>query len=756
MNLNEDWYQTAIKTHGIKEITENFGKKDRIGQGSSCLVYKTKCEPLGGISVAIKEVNITTDDCKNHTIKTFVNELKIYNRIDNGRIIRFYGISRNVKEKLYYIVLEYANQGNLREFINTKNGNENGFEWRERVCLATQIAEGLCYLHDELNIAHRDLHTKNILINDGNIKISDFGLSKNLESTMSSGNKFFGIMPFIDPHKLNDRNAVLDKGSDIYSLGMVLWEISSCRTPFPHYKEEWRLYLDICQGIKEELIKGTPIEYIEIFTNCWQSEPDLRSSINQILLQLQSMAFEPIFEGCDKNTNYLLPPSDTSKNFVYGCSPSLFSLAISENLTSSFLSTCNKCGNQFTNHNWCCECEFQAFKEDFPNWTSGNEDLDELIRDSQINATNYDEYFEWIDYNQFKDKTCIIQGSYCEIYTATWLDGIREVWDNEFQQWVRTKDAQIILREFRSESTIKNLRLHLDIKNTIHCYGFTQDPKTKFYYMVLKYANGGNLRQYIRKNFPRRGWFKRLSILKKIIEGLHSIHKANYIHRDLYPGNILILKDHNNLEVCISELDSCANLNFEIDKQLYGNLPYIAPEVIAGNGNLTSIKSDIYSIGIIMWELASGDEPYSDYEIDNEDELILDIIDGTRPNDVIGMPKCYHELMHKCLDADPENRPTTLNLLQELYTFTTAPLKRHQFEAADRRIRDQPLGTRPNQLSKDNVKIFVESINVAEAYAGTISFMFTNKSLQFDFSLPEPKNAIGKNLYFNGESLLDE
>ncbi|PKK65773.1 hypothetical protein RhiirC2_868659 [Rhizophagus irregularis] len=86
----------------------------------------------------------------------------------------------------------------------------------------------------------------------------------------------------------------------------------------------------------------------------------------------------------------------------------------------------------------------------------------------------------------------------------------------------------------------------------------------------------------------------------------------------------------------------------------------------------------------------------------------------------------------------------------------SAPFKKHQFEAADRRVRDQPLGTRPSQLSKDNVKIVVESINVAEAYSGTTSFRFTNRSLQFDFSLPKPKNAIEKSLYFNGEGLLDE
>ena len=76
-NSNEDWYQTAIDKYEIEEITENFDNKERIGQGSSCLVYKTKCKSLKGISVAIKEVNITSDDYKNCTIKNFINEVFI-------------------------------------------------------------------------------------------------------------------------------------------------------------------------------------------------------------------------------------------------------------------------------------------------------------------------------------------------------------------------------------------------------------------------------------------------------------------------------------------------------------------------------------------------------------------------------------------------------------------------------------------------------------------------------------------------------
>jgi serine/threonine protein kinase len=114
---------------------------------------------------------------------------------------------------------------------------------------------------------------------------------------MSSGGKFFGVLPFIDPHKLKHRHVSLDKRSDVYSLGMVLWEISSCRKPFHNYKEEFSLYLHICQGLKEEFIKGTPEGYINIYADCWQSEPESRPLIDQVHLQLQSISLKPIFEG---------------------------------------------------------------------------------------------------------------------------------------------------------------------------------------------------------------------------------------------------------------------------------------------------------------------------------------------------------------------------------------------------------------------------------------------------------------------------
>uniref|UniRef100_U9TP56 Protein kinase domain-containing protein n=1 Tax=Rhizophagus irregularis (strain DAOM 181602 / DAOM 197198 / MUCL 43194) TaxID=747089 RepID=U9TP56_RHIID len=118
-NSSEDWYQTAIKKFKINEIPyKKFsGKPTRIGRGGFGLIYKTECDSIG--TVAIKEITISIEDDE-ICIKNFINELKIHSRIEHERIIQFYGISRNIDEGLYYLVLEYANQGNLREFLIKK------------------------------------------------------------------------------------------------------------------------------------------------------------------------------------------------------------------------------------------------------------------------------------------------------------------------------------------------------------------------------------------------------------------------------------------------------------------------------------------------------------------------------------------------------------------------------------------------------------------------------------------------------------
>ncbi|CAI2169745.1 17825_t:CDS:2 [Funneliformis geosporum] len=97
-------------------------------------------------------------------------------------------------------------------------------------------------------------------------------------------------------------------------------------------------------------------------------------------------------------------------------------------------------------------------------------------------------------------------------------------------------------------------------------------------------------------------------------------------------------------------------------KSIYGNLPYIAPEVIAGKEVTTA--SDIYSIGIIMWELSSGQSPFLNYN--HTYDFALRIVSGMRPKILSGTPSEYRRIMKQCWDAIPQNRPTVFTLVNEI------------------------------------------------------------------------------------------
>src|SRR5438067_677827 len=141
-------------------------------------------------------------------------------------------------------------------------------------------------------------------------------------------------------------------------------------------------------------------------------------------------------------------------------------------------------------------------------------------------------------------------------------------------------------------------------------------------------------------------WVNKRSIRWK----LYACIKENAIHRDLHYGNVLFSQNYQRFY--ISDLGFCGPADKPLNS-IYGNLPYITPEVISGKE--TTFASDIYSIGMIMWEISSGQPPFINYE--NDYELVMKIINGMRPKIIPGTPLEYIELMTQCWDADPTKRP---------------------------------------------------------------------------------------------------
>jgi serine/threonine protein kinase len=218
-----------------------------------------------------------------------------------------------------------------------------------------------------------------------------------------------------------------------------------------------------------------------------------------------------------------------------------------------------------------------------------------------------------------------------------------------------------------------------------------------------------DLRKYLQQNHNQLTWKERIQIAVDIIDALYKIHKEDTIHRDLHSGNILF-----KTRFSISDLGFCGPADKPL-KSIYGNLPYIAPEVIIGKEQ--TFKSDTYSIAMLMWEISSGQPPFINYEHDYY--LAMNIVNGIRPKIVPGTPLKYKNLMKQCWDAVPSKRPD-INILwrkiNELNLFY------------QNKSDDQP-------EKKNNLEI-----NGLENFTSSNSNIPTSKLHQFD-NLPEPRNA---------------
>src|SRR6266542_4730031 len=116
----------------------------------------------------------------------------------------------------------------------------------------------------------------------------------------------------------------------------------------------------------------------------------------------------------------------------------------------------------------------------------------------------------------------------------------------------------------------------------VKLYGITKDPETNDFMMVMEYANNGNLRQRLNKEFNSLGWDEKLYIIRDIIHGLCNIHEKGLTHQDFHSGNILNNTGTLNY-INITDLGLCKPANEKSEKHnknVYGVLPYVAPEVL--------------------------------------------------------------------------------------------------------------------------------------------------------------------------------
>ncbi|GBB92094.1 hypothetical protein RclHR1_19610002 [Rhizophagus clarus] len=388
---------------------------------------------------------------------------------------------------------------------------------------------------------------------------------------------------------------------------------------------------------------------------------------------------------------------------------------------------CENCDQECLATSYCEYCVRNYLKENFSNWASGNDNIDNLIKEFQMNAFIPDKIPEWIPYNKFQNIKYLTKGGCSEIYIADWIDGGYIEWDSEKKELKRFgefgfKQTVILKRlenvESANQRWFEEAKSHLTISNKwpdiVQCFGLTQEPLNRNYMLVMNKMDM-DLRKYLQQNHNQLSWKERMQIIISIILALTRIHKENAIHRDLHSGNILFKKGERFF---ISDLGFCGPADKSL-KSIYGNLPYVAPEVIVGKE--TTSKSDIYSIAMLMWEISSGQPPFINYE--HNYDLAMNIVNGIRPKIVSGTPLEYKNLMKQCWDADPSIRPD----IDTLWT------KINEINILYQNKSDESL-TQPGENNNLKLENFTSN-----------SKLFTSKVHQFE-NLPEPRNATEEEL----------
>ena len=259
-------------------IADRYEIIGKVGAGGMSDVYKAMDHTLSR-HVAIKVLKAEFSEDLNFVTK-FRTEASSAAGLEHPNIVNIYDVGS--ENGLHFIVMEYVEGITLKTYIEKKGQ----LSFKEATSIAIQVARGIEAAHNK-DITHRDIKPQNIMIStDGKVKVTDFGIAKAISSN-TIGSDAMGSVHYASPEQA--RNGLIDGRSDIYSLGIVMYEMVTGRVPFDG---ETTVAVAL-QHLQEEMVAPStyapeiPISYERIVLKTTQKSPDRRyQNIAELLVDL--------------------------------------------------------------------------------------------------------------------------------------------------------------------------------------------------------------------------------------------------------------------------------------------------------------------------------------------------------------------------------------------------------------------------------------------------------------------------------------
>jgi Protein tyrosine and serine/threonine kinase/Sel1 repeat len=225
--------------------------------------------------VAIKQLEGQLTPAQEHE---FVREVRIMSQLRCKYIVELFAVCFEPSRAC--IVMEYMGKDSLFTYLE----KAPSINWQEKTQLALEIALGLSYLHSQ-DVLHRDLKSANVLLDEyGHAKLSDFGLSKTLSSCVETAATQSQALQWMPPERTR-RNTVYTEQSDIYSYGVLLWEIATGMKPLAGLSIKETI-TQITSGKREPIPSSVPAAWTSLIQRCWSTDPNSRPELTEIIQTL--------------------------------------------------------------------------------------------------------------------------------------------------------------------------------------------------------------------------------------------------------------------------------------------------------------------------------------------------------------------------------------------------------------------------------------------------------------------------------------
>ena len=566
-------------------LGERYEILKSLGEGGMGAVYKARDHELDRL-VALKVIR---PELAGHPdiLRRFKQELILARQVTHKNVVRIFDLGTADGRK--FITMDFIEGRDLKSILNERGR----LPASEAVPIAQQICRGLEAAHVE-GVVHRDLKPQNIMLDDaGRVWLMDFGLARSMElSGLTRTGVLMGTPDYMSPEQA--RAEKVDARSDLFSLGIIFFEMLTGRLPF----QADTLMAKLLQRVQQRAVAVTeidptiPPEVSAVVSKCL--EPDVKQRYQTV---------REILDDLGVGSPTISSSSSSSASSTPGGAPS---------------------GSSIT--------------------------LDELGPGSQFGP-------------RYRIDSVIGEGGMGKVYKAYDSDLDRTV----ALKLVRpelAKDASSLQR-FKQELLLASRISHRNILR-IHDLGDVNGVK----FISMAFVQGMDLHDLIAKQ-GRLPIERAVNIAKQLTGALEAAHAEGVVHRDLKPRNVLIdVDDH----IYVSDFGLAKSL--DADKtgmtrvgEVLGTPRYMSPE--QAESKAADNRSDIYSLGIIFYEMLTGEVPFT---AESSLQVMFQHVQQ-QPKDPRllnpEIPEYLATIILKCLEKDPALRyQNAQELMQDLESGT--------------------------------------------------------------------------------------